>query len=99
MDSIPDSLRAHRLAPEHKVDVLDGQVVWSSLKSLWFSAMALGAALGGGSYFTWGGVLVFAGSTGAALLLGHSLGSHRKLIHDSYQCPKWQEYLLVDAWW
>lgn len=34
-------------------------------------------------------------TTGTVLLLGHSLGSHRKLIHDSYQCPKWLEYLLV----
>ena len=29
------------------------------------------------------------------LLLGHSLGSHRKLIHDSFQCPRWLEYTLV----
>jgi stearoyl-CoA desaturase (delta-9 desaturase) len=29
------------------------------------------------------------------LLFGHSLGSHRKLIHNSYQCPKWLEYILV----
>jgi stearoyl-CoA desaturase (delta-9 desaturase) len=34
-------------------------------------------------------------ATGAVLLLGHSLGSHRKLIHDSYDCPKWLEYFLV----
>lgn len=95
MDNIPDSLRAHRLAPEHQVEVLEGQVVWSPQKSLWFSAMALGAVLGGTLYFTWGGALVFIGSTGTALLLGHSLGSHRKLIHDSFQCPKWLEYLLV----
>jgi stearoyl-CoA desaturase (delta-9 desaturase) len=29
------------------------------------------------------------------LLFGHSLGSHRKLVHDSYQCPKWLEYAFV----
>ena len=29
------------------------------------------------------------------LLFGHSLGSHRKLIHNSFQCPLWLEYLLV----
>ena len=34
-------------------------------------------------------------ATGAVLLFGHSLGSHRKLIHNSYQCPKWLEYVLV----
>ena len=34
-------------------------------------------------------------STGLSLCLGHSLGMHRKLIHQSYQCPKWLEYLFV----
>ena len=29
------------------------------------------------------------------LLFGHSLGSHRKLMHDSYQCPRWLEYTFV----
>jgi stearoyl-CoA desaturase (delta-9 desaturase) len=29
------------------------------------------------------------------LLFGHSLGSHRKLIHDSFACPRWLEYTLV----
>ena len=29
------------------------------------------------------------------LLFGHSLGSHRKLVHDSYQCPRWLEYTFV----
>lgn len=31
------------------------------------------------------------------LLFGHSLGSHRKLIHDSFACPQWLEYMLVYA--
>ena len=34
-------------------------------------------------------------STAIVLLFGHSLGSHRKLIHDSFQCPRWLEYVLV----
>jgi stearoyl-CoA desaturase (delta-9 desaturase) len=40
-------------------------------------------------------VAVFLVSTVAVLLFGHSLGMHRKLIHNSYGCPKWLEYLLV----
>lgn len=35
--------------------------------------------------------------TGTVLLFGHSLGSHRKLIHDSFACPQWLEYTLVYA--
>ena len=38
---------------------------------------------------------LFVVTTGIVLLLGHSLGSHRKLIHDSFQCPSWLEYALV----
>ena len=40
-------------------------------------------------------VLVFLASSAVTLCGGHSLGMHRKLIHDSYQCPKWLEYSLV----
>jgi fatty-acid desaturase len=62
---------------------------------MWFLAM-LGGALGGGVLtFSWPAFALFVGSTATVLLLGHSLGSHRKLVHDSFQCPKWLEYMLV----
>jgi len=57
--------------------------------------MLIGGVVGGTRYFSWSGVMLFLGSTAAVLLLGHSLGSHRKLVHDSFQCPKWLEYFLV----
>ncbi len=79
---------------EHS-SVLLGDVRFAPLKSLRFTCMASGALLGGALTFTWAAVLVFLATTGAVLLLGHSLGSHRKLIHDSFQCPKWLEYTLV----
>jgi hypothetical protein len=34
-------------------------------------------------------------STAVVLLFGHSLGGHRKLVHNSFQCPKWLEYSLA----
>lgn len=37
----------------------------------------------------------FFATTGVCVLFGHSLGMHRKFIHNSYQCPKWLEYFLV----
>jgi stearoyl-CoA desaturase (delta-9 desaturase) len=56
----------------------------------------LGAALVGGVLtFSWTALAVFLASTATVLLFGHSLGSHRKLIHDSFACPRWLEYLLV----
>jgi len=57
--------------------------------------MSGGALIGGALTFTWGALLLFLVTTAGVLLLGHSLGSHRKLIHDSYQCPKYLEYLFV----
>jgi fatty-acid desaturase len=76
-------------------NVMAGAVHWAPVKSLWFLGMAAGAAVGGLVTVSWSALLLFAVSTGWVLLLGHSLGSHRKLIHDSFQCPKWLEYFLV----
>lgn len=33
--------------------------------------------------------------TGGSLLLGHSVGFHRRLIHRSFDCPLWLERCLV----
>lgn len=76
-------------------NVVDGRVVWSPLTSLWWTGMFVAAVLGGIATFAWSSLLVFLISTGTVLLLGHSLGSHRKLIHNSFQTPKWLEYTLV----
>ncbi|SDY41926.1 stearoyl-CoA desaturase (delta-9 desaturase) [Lysobacter sp. yr284] len=99
-DALPASLGAHRVRsrarPADSVrSVSDGLVAWEPVRSLWFTAMAAGAVVGGALTFSWGAFALFVVSTAAVLLLGHSLGMHRKLIHDSFECPKWLEYLLV----
>jgi fatty-acid desaturase len=87
--------------PRHRVSVTDdgnvscGEVRWSPVKSLWFLSMAFAAVVGGIATFTWQAFALFVISTLLVLLLGHSLGSHRKLIHNSFQCPRWLEYTLV----
>jgi len=93
--SIPESLRTHRVVAEGVESVLRGDVVYAPLKSLWFLGMAAAAVIGGAATFTWTALAVFVVTTVSVLLFGHSLGSHRKLVHDSYQCPKWLEYTLV----
>jgi stearoyl-CoA desaturase (delta-9 desaturase) len=90
-----NSLVQHRVQVSSPEDVLIGDVRYSPVKSLWFTTMVIGAIVGGVLNFSWSAFLLFVGLTVLVLLLGHSLGSHRKLIHDSYQCPKWLEYLLV----
>ena len=57
--------------------------------------MLAGALIGGSLTFSFSAFFLFFVSTAVVLLLGHSLGSHRKLVHNSYQCPKWLEYALV----
>ncbi|HEY4374144.1 MAG TPA: acyl-CoA desaturase [Burkholderiales bacterium] len=76
-------------------DPSSGRVAWAPVKSLWFAGLVLGAVIGGAATFSWNALLLYVVSTGAVLLFGHSLGMHRKLIHDSFQCPRWLEYFLV----
>jgi fatty-acid desaturase len=83
----------HRVAPGQ--DIVSGQVRYAPIKSLWFSGMTCAALIGCSMTFSWTALCLFLAMTAAVLLFGHSLGSHRKLIHNSFQCPLWLEYLLV----
>jgi fatty-acid desaturase len=85
----------HRVAASNLDCVRTGVVRYSPVKSLWFCGMLVGAGVGGTLTFSWSAFAVFTCVTAAVLLFGHSLGNHRKLVHDSYQCPKWLEYALV----
>lgn len=84
-----------RVIDSPATDCAQGTVRWSPAKSLWFSAMAIGWIIGGTVFFSWGAVAVFFGLCVIILCGGHSLGMHRKLIHDSFECPKWLERLGV----
>src|SRR5215475_9163469 len=93
--SEPSDVRRHRVQAKAPEDVRTGTVEWAPVKSLWFLGMATGALVGGALTFSWAALSVFVGATALVLLFGHSLGNHRKLVHDSFQCPKWVEYVLV----
>ena len=95
MKSAPASLSNHRASSNSLNCATIGNVRYSPVKSAWFSGMAGAAIIGGYFTFSWAAVWLFVISTGIVLLFGHSLGSHRKLIHNSYQCPKWLEFLFV----
>src|SRR5689334_231529 len=93
--TLPGSLARHRVRAGDPASVCRGRVVYAPEKSIWFLAMAGAAVVGGLATFTWGAFALFVASTACVLLFGHSLGSHRKLIHDSYRCPRWLEYVFV----
>lgn len=71
-----------------------GTVKWDPAHSLWNGGMLVGTILAL-FHFNWGGLAIFLLLTGATLLLGHSVGFHRRLIHRSFDCPLWLERCLV----
>lgn len=80
---------------DDQTDPVAGQVRWSPTKSVWITSMYALALVGGWYTFSASAVLVFLLSSALTLCLGHSLGMHRRFIHQAYACPKWLEYWLV----
>ncbi|MFQ6552028.1 acyl-CoA desaturase [Aestuariibius insulae] len=84
-----------RVLSDSSTDAMTGTTRWDISKSLWLFAMILGGLAAITLTPSWGGFLVFLGTTAITICAGHSVGMHRLLIHRSFQTPKWLEYLLV----
>jgi fatty-acid desaturase len=78
-----------------RADAVNGRVVWSPAKSLWNSAVFVSALVLGPLYLDWSAIAIFLILSYITLLLGHSLGMHRRLIHKSFATSKWFERSLV----
>ncbi|NYT39419.1 acyl-CoA desaturase [Sphingomonas sp. R-74633] len=76
-------------------DPVHGQVRWAPVQSLWNGGMMAATLILGPLTLTPAAGVVFVVTTGATLLLGHSVGYHRRLIHGSFACPLWLERVLV----
>lgn len=74
---------------------VEGRVVWDPAHSLWNGGMMLATLVLAPLTISWGAVAVFVFTTALGLLLGHSVGFHRRLIHGSFKCPRWLERGLV----
>lgn len=76
-------------------DANRGRVRWAPARSLWTGFMMLFGV--GGALMTpaLDNLAVFLASTAVTIGLGHSIGMHRLLIHRSFKCPRWLEYILV----
>ena len=74
---------------------IHGKVRWDPVHSLWNGMMMAISLLIAPLLFSWSAFAVFLLLTGATLLLGHSVGFHRRLIHESFDCPLWLERILV----
>lgn len=78
-----------------ETNAFEAKVIWSPSKSIWVMMMYLIGIYGVLFLSSIENFLVFLISSAITLCLGHSLGMHRRLIHQSYECPKWLEYLFV----
>jgi len=76
-------------------DAVTGRVVWSPVKSLFLIAMYAGTAIAILRFPDPAAITTFAVKTVGVLLLGHSVGMHRRLIHKSFACPLWLEHIFV----
>lgn len=87
--------RNERLYDAGAADAVTGAVRWAPAKSLWISSMYAGTLVAIVWGLSWSGVLLFLIASGVTLCAGHSVGMHRRLIHRSFDCPRWLERILV----
>ncbi len=84
-----------RIRPSKNSNPIYGKVKPNLPKILYYCLMLIGAIIGLLFYTSAISIFVFLITTILVLLLGHSVGMHRCFIHNSFQCPKWLEYLMV----
>ena len=90
-----DRCRVNSLVTTPACNPVHGNVRWDLVHSLWNGGMLAISLVLAPRYFTWDAVAVFVLLTGTTLLLGHSVGFHRRLIHRSFACPQRLERILV----
>lgn len=86
---------SERIIFDAATDPSAGRVRWKPVKSIWIGSMTLTALIGGPITFNWSAFGVFLALSAVTLCCGHSVGMHRRLIHNSFECPLWLEYALV----
>lgn len=92
---IGDRCRVNSLIESVGCDPVAGDVRWDPVHSFWNGGMLATSVILAPIFFSWSGVAVFLVLTSASLLLGHSVGFHRRLIHRSFECSLWLERSLV----
>jgi len=90
-----DFYKVNSLTNLDKASPVEGTIVWDAPRSVWNGAMLLGAIVLGPLTFSWSALTIFLVTAGITLCAGHSVGFHRRLIHRSFECPKWLERTLV----
>lgn len=73
----------------------EGRVGYDFYKIVWNLGMLTASLIFAPLYFSLSALLIFIVLTYVLLLVGHSAGMHRLVIHRTYDCPKWLERCLV----
>ena len=89
------AFKVNSLSGLEHADASAGRVVWDAPRSIWNMSMLAAALVFGPMFFSWSGFAVFLLLSGFTLCVGHSVGFHRRLIHQSFDCPKWLERLMI----
>jgi fatty-acid desaturase len=90
-----DAYKVNSLGDLDRASPVEGRIVWDPARSIWNGSMLAGALVLGPLTFSWSAFAVFLVTAAVTLCAGHSVGFHRRLIHRSFDCPKWLEYVLV----
>lgn len=73
----------------------EGKPVIDWPKAAWNGCLLAVSVVAGPLFFSWSAFALFVVLTYVTLLVGHSVGMHRMLIHRSFQCAKPLERLLI----
>jgi sn-1 stearoyl-lipid 9-desaturase len=90
-----DAFRVNSLTGLDHASPVEGEVIWDPVRSIWNGGMFLAAVILGPPMFSWSALVAFLVTAGVTLCAGHSVGFHRRLIHRSFDCPKWLEHFLI----
>jgi sn-1 stearoyl-lipid 9-desaturase len=93
--ALADRCRVNTLVEVPGCSPVEGRVRWDPVHSIWNGSMLIGTLGLAPVSFNWSAFSVFLVLTAITILLGHSVGFHRRLIHRSFECPRWLEYALV----
>ncbi|WP_299618886.1 acyl-CoA desaturase [Pelagibius sp.] len=90
-----DPYKVNSLTGLDQADPVEGEVVWDPPRSLWNTGMFGAAIVAAPLTFEWGALGAFCVLASVTLCAGHSVGFHRRLIHRSFECPKWLERIML----
>jgi len=80
---------------DEDASAIKGHVKLDFAKVLWTGGMLVISLILAPFYVTWSALIVFFGLSYFTLLIGHSVGMHRMMIHRSFECPRPLKRLLI----